>query len=63
MFKDATHPAMSANPQGIDLSVKGEIVYACKQNVQNIGEKFQSFIRYYIIIITIIIKIIFPIIM
>lgn len=44
MFKDATHPAMSANPQGIDLSVKGEIVYACKQNVQNMGEKFQSFI-------------------
>ncbi|XP_077297992.1 WD repeat domain 24 [Arctopsyche grandis] len=44
MFKDATHPAMSANPQGISLSVKGEIVYACKQNVPTAGEKYQSFI-------------------
>ncbi|XP_012246191.1 GATOR complex protein WDR24 [Bombus vosnesenskii] len=33
VFKDATRPASKANPQGIALNPKGDIVYACKVNV------------------------------
>lgn len=33
VFQDATRPASKANPQGIALNTKGDIVYACKAAV------------------------------
>ncbi|XP_008206371.1 GATOR complex protein WDR24 isoform X2 [Nasonia vitripennis] len=33
VFQDATRPASKANPQGIALSTKGDIAYACKASV------------------------------
>ncbi|XP_032663796.1 GATOR complex protein WDR24 isoform X2 [Odontomachus brunneus] len=33
VFEDSTRPASKANPQGIALNPNGDIVYACKMNV------------------------------
>ena len=35
LFQDATRPASQANPQGIALNTKGDIVYACKTTVSS----------------------------